>query len=129
MSVARSDFTRATILSKKISTKFFNSEQTVIQDLKIKYYNLMITICLHDANYLDTCRHYRLVFNSILSMFFSRAMYETPKVQADKDHAKMLLRCAILYCILSQHSNEQWDLLNRIAQMRDLEHIPEYKVY
>ena len=54
------------------------------QDLKLKYYRLMIELCQHQQDYLATCQHYR-------------AILETPRVQADeamwKDVSHMSLNC------------------------------------
>ncbi|PIO65793.1 hypothetical protein TELCIR_12517 [Teladorsagia circumcincta] len=91
LSVARADYIRAAIISNKISTKFFNSDKEDVQDLKIRFYNLMITIGLQDSKYLD------------------------------------VLKCAVIYCLLAPHTNEQWDLLNRISLLRELELVPEYR--
>lgn len=52
-----------------------------MQDLKLEYYHYMITIGLHDGNYLDVCRYYRAIF-------------ETPKIQADKGRASEVCQCA-----------------------------------
>ncbi|KAJ1363353.1 hypothetical protein KIN20_023200 [Parelaphostrongylus tenuis] len=114
LSVARADYIRAAIISNKISTKFFNSDKEEVQDLKIRFYNLMITIGLHDSKYLDVCRHYR-------------ALFDTPKIAADTEKSRMVLKCAVIYCLLAPHTNEQWDLLNRIALLRELELVPDYK--
>ncbi|KHJ97222.1 hypothetical protein OESDEN_02803 [Oesophagostomum dentatum] len=115
LTVARADYIRASIISNKISTKFFNSESEEVQDLKLRFYYLMITIGLQDSKYLEVCRYYRAIF-------------DTPKIATDTDKSKMVLKCAVMYCLLAPHTNEQWDLLNRIAIMRELELVPEYKV-
>ncbi|EGT47618.1 hypothetical protein CAEBREN_15361 [Caenorhabditis brenneri] len=115
-SLVRNDYVRATIISKKINIKFFNKLETEeVQDLKLKYYDLMIRIGLHDGNYLDVCRHHREI-------------YETKKIKADTVKATGHLRSAIVYCLLAPHNNEQWDLLNRIAIQRELETVPDYKI-
>ncbi|KAK6044935.1 hypothetical protein COOONC_17560 [Cooperia oncophora] len=112
--VARGDYIRAGIISNKISTKFFNSDKEDVQDLKIRFYNLMITIGLQDSKYLDVCRHYR-------------ALFDTPKIAADTEKSRLVLKCAVIYCLLAPHTNEQWDLLNRISLLRELELVPEYR--
>jgi hypothetical protein len=55
----------------------FYSSRTIyiffsIQQLKLKYYKLMIELDEHELNYLDVCRHYR-------------HMAQTPIVRADKE--------------------------------------------
>ncbi|WKX92895.1 hypothetical protein Q1695_010711 [Nippostrongylus brasiliensis] len=77
LSVARSDYIRASIISNKISTKFFNNDKDEVQDLKIRFYNLMITIGLQDSKYLDVCRHYR-------------ALFDTPKIAADTEKSRLI---------------------------------------
>lgn len=115
-SLVRNDYVRATIISKKINIKFFGKFDTdEVQNLKLKYYELMIRIGLHDGNYLDVCRHYREI-------------YETKKIKNDSVKATASLRSAVVYCLLAPHTNEQWDLLNRISIQRELETVPEYKV-
>ncbi|CAB3411230.1 unnamed protein product [Caenorhabditis bovis] len=115
-SLIRNDFIRANIISKKINIKFFSKDLSDdVQDLKLKYYNLMIRIGLNDGSYLDVCRHFR-------------SIYDTPKIQIETANAAAILRKAVMYCILAPHNNEQWDLLNRMAVQREMETIPEYKI-
>ncbi|KAF8361276.1 rpn-5 [Pristionchus pacificus] len=87
LSIARKDFIRASIIAKKISTRFFDSEEAEAQDLKLKFYNQQITVGLNDAH----------------------------------------LKCAVIFVLLAQHSSDQWDMVHRLSQLRDLDAIPEYK--
>uniref|UniRef100_A0A914E8Q2 PCI domain-containing protein n=1 Tax=Acrobeloides nanus TaxID=290746 RepID=A0A914E8Q2_9BILA len=114
LSVARKDYVRASIISKKISTKFFDSDAAEIQELKLEFYGYMIEVGLHDADYLEVCRHFRAVF-------------ETPMIKDDQEKAFEVLKCIVLYILLAQHGNEQWDLIHRINATRELEMIPQYK--
>ncbi|VDK87629.1 unnamed protein product [Litomosoides sigmodontis] len=109
--ILKKDFIRASILCKKVSTSFFRSKE--VEELKLKYYDLMVKIGLHESAYLDVCRYYR-------------AVLDTPCVQADPEKSKQILKCIVLYVLLAPHSNEQWDLLHRIHEGRQLELIPEY---
>ncbi|ETN70878.1 hypothetical protein NECAME_14479 [Necator americanus] len=88
--VARADYIRASIISNKISTKFFNSDKEDVQDLKLRFYNLMITIGLQDSKYLEVCRHYRAIF-------------DTPKIAADTEKSRMVspLFCFIIFFVVS----------------------------
>lgn len=47
----------------------------IIQELKLKYYNLMIELCQHDHKYIAICQHYRAVF-------------ETPQIQESEERWK-----------------------------------------
>lgn len=42
LNLARKDFVRAYLISKKISTKYFDTEGAAVDDLKLRYYELMI---------------------------------------------------------------------------------------
>ena len=55
--LATKDYIRAQIISKKISTRFF--ENTDYQQLKLTFYQYMIELDQHEGTYLNICRHYR----------------------------------------------------------------------
>lgn len=110
--LAKKDYVRTQIISKKISTKFFENDSH--QDLKLKYYQLMIELAMHDGKYLPICRHYRAVF-------------DTPCIQEDADKRKEALRHVLVYVILAAHDNEQADLLERTSNEPKLDEIPSYK--
>lgn len=67
------DYVRANIISKKINIRYF--KETEVQDLKLRYYDLMIDYSLHENEYLSVCKHYRQI-------------YDTPVVKADPAQAK-----------------------------------------
>ncbi|KAI1292302.1 26S proteasome non-ATPase regulatory subunit 12 [Halotydeus destructor] len=106
------DFVRTQIISKKIHTKFFDDEK--FQDLKLKYYELMITSDQHDDAYLKICKHFRAVFAS-------KVIQENPVEKL------RVLRNIVLYIILAPHDNEQSDLIHRIKAEKSLEDLPQYK--
>jgi len=112
--LAKDDYIRTQIISKKINTKFFEDENT--HDLKLKFYKLMVDMDQHEGNYLNICRHYRNILT-------------TPSVQADELAKNDYLRCAILYLLLSPYGNEMSDLLHRMLQdEKSLQNIPTYKI-
>lgn len=113
--LAKKDFVRAQIVSKKISTKFFTeSESDEVQELKLKFYNLTITLGHHDNDYLAICRDYM-------------SIYQTPQVLSDEVKWKEALKKVVLYCILAPYGEEQSDLVHRIAKDKKLEQLPTYK--
>jgi len=113
--LAKKDYIRVQIISKKISHRFFEkSDSEEVQQLKIRYYEMMIELDLSDSNYLDTCKHFK-------------ALYDTPLIKEDKIKWKKALKSAVLYVLLSPHDNEQNDLLHRIKLEKDLDEIPKYK--
>lgn len=108
----KKDFVRTQIISKKISTKFFDSEE--VDNLKLKFYNLMIDLDSHESSFLSICRHYR-------------AIYDSKTVQNNEDEKKRILKHVVLFIILAPYDNEQSDLLHRIKEDKTLEDIPQYR--
>ncbi|CAG8785056.1 5339_t:CDS:2, partial [Cetraspora pellucida] len=101
LTLAKRDYTRMQIISKKINTKFFvDIEQ---QDLKLRYYELMIQHALHEGQYLNVCKYWRHV-------------YDTPSIKEDESKWKEVLQNVIYFIVLSPYDNEQHDLLHRIYE-------------
>ena len=99
--LATKDFIRCQIISKKISTRFFdNTEDQEIMKLKLKFYEYMIEQDQYEGTYLSICKHYR-------------AIYDTPSVKEDEKQKLMVMRHVALYVILSPFDNEQSDLIHR----------------
>ncbi|KAF9381724.1 26S proteasome non-ATPase regulatory subunit 12 [Podila verticillata] len=93
------DYVRANIISKKINIRYF--KETEVQDLKLRYYDLMIEYSLHENEYLNVCKHYRQI-------------YDTPIVKEDPAQAKKAVENAVLFVVLAPFDNEQSDLINRV---------------
>ncbi|XP_066140222.1 26S proteasome non-ATPase regulatory subunit 12 [Euwallacea fornicatus] len=110
--LAKQDYIRTQIISKKINTKFFEDEGT--QDLKLKYYRLMMELDQHEGSYLATCKHYRAVLN-------------TPSIQENQTEKQASAKAVVLYLILAPYDNEQSDLTHRVLTDKVLEEIPLYK--
>ncbi|KAI8809001.1 hypothetical protein BJ742DRAFT_805895 [Cladochytrium replicatum] len=110
--LAKKDYTRMQIISKKISTKFFENKEN--HDLKLRYYELMIQHALHEEAYLSACKYYR-------------AVYDTPSIQEDESKWMQVLANVILFVVLSPYDNEQSDLIQRIYSDPKLSKIPHEK--
>ncbi|KAF8983431.1 26S proteasome non-ATPase regulatory subunit 12 [Entomortierella lignicola] len=93
------DYVRANIISKKINIRYF--KDTDVQDLKLRYYDLMIEYSLHENEYLNVCKHYRQI-------------YDTPVIKEDSTKAKKAVENAVLFVILAPFDNEQSDLIQRV---------------
>jgi 26S proteasome regulatory subunit N5 len=109
--MAKKDFTKAQIVSKKISSKFF--DDLTYQDLKVRFFKLMIQHSLHGNEYLKTCKNYR-------------ALYDTPVIK-ESNEWQQILSNIVVFCIMSPYDNEQSDLIHRIKQDPLLSKIPVFK--
>lgn len=110
--LAKLDFTRTQIISKKISTKYFEEADT--HELKLKYYDLMIKVGQHEGSYLSICKHYLAVYN-------------TTVVKEDVEKRNEALKCMVVYLILSPFDNEQSDLIHRVQADPVVEEIVLYQ--
>ncbi|CAG8676603.1 21977_t:CDS:10 [Dentiscutata erythropus] len=99
LTLAKRDYTRMLIISKKINTKFFTDVEQ--QDLKLRYYELMIQHALHEEQYLNVCKYWRNV-------------YDTPSIKEDETKWKEVLQNVIYFIVLSPYDNEQHDLLHQL---------------
>jgi len=106
------DFIRAQIISKKISTRFF--ENPKYNELKLKFYGYMIELGLHEHDYLDICKNYRQVM-------------DTNSIKEDTVKSLDTMKNIVLYVVLAKYDNEQSDLIHRIAGERLLEDLPKYQ--
>ncbi|KAJ1723478.1 proteasome regulatory particle subunit [Coemansia erecta] len=104
--LAKRDYVRMAIIGHKINPKYFEREGT--EDLKLRFYELMIQYDLHEQNYLEVCRHYQQV-------------YRTPSIQEDVQRWPTVLQNVVLYLVLSPYGNEQADMLHRVKQDHRLE--------
>lgn len=102
------DSSKAQIVSRKISPKVFEASE--FHDLKLRYYALMIQLCVQDRKYLDCSQyHYRIY-------------------QADKATNVAHLAFASIFVAISKHDNEQASLINALNGEKDLEEkAPVYK--
>ena len=112
--LAKKDYIRVQIISKKINARYFDNEDEEVQKLKLRFYQMMIELDLADNQYLATCKHFK-------------AVYETPLIKSDKMKCHQSLKSVVLYVLLSPHDNEQSDMLERVRLEKQLEDIPKYK--
>ncbi|KAI8328533.1 PCI domain-containing protein [Choanephora cucurbitarum] len=110
--LAKSDYIRTQIISKKINTKFFQDKEN--EDLKLRFYQLMIQHALHEDQYLNVHKFYKQI-------------YDSESIQEDEAKWKEALQNAILFVILAPYDNEQSDLLHRIYQDTKLAQIAPYQ--
>jgi 26S proteasome regulatory subunit N5 len=118
--IEHGDYGQALILSRKISTKWFNSEASradpEIMALKLRFYEQQIQLAKQESNYLEVCKHYR-------------AILDTPSILTDDEKMKVIYERIVYYVILAPYDNEQSDLLHRIhADPNLLRLVPQQEV-
>lgn len=107
----KGDYIRTQIISRKISLRAFEDE--TFHDLKLKFYELMIKLDLHDSNYFNVCKHYKHI-------------YDTPRIKNNTDMMKEALKNIVIYLLLSPFGNDQQDLLHRLSEDKNLQLLPKY---
>ncbi|KAL2911978.1 proteasome regulatory particle subunit [Polyrhizophydium stewartii] len=112
--LAKKDYIRASVISRKISIKFF--EDPANHDLKLRFYELMIQHSVHMDKHLDTCKHYR-------------QLYDTPVIRADEKKWQEVLKHVVLFIVLSPYDNEQSDLIHRINEDPNLSKLVLFKEF
>lgn len=110
--VESKNFVKCLIIAKKINKQHLD-QTPEYEDLKIRFYQLMITIDKGE-NYLRTSSHYQ----GILS---------TRSCEVELDERERLMALAIAYCVLSPFDNEKSDMMQRLLKHKFIDHVPLYK--
>ncbi|KXS18653.1 PCI-domain-containing protein [Gonapodya prolifera JEL478] len=114
LSLLKRDFTRLQIISRKISIKYFDDAAN--EDLKLRFYEIMIQHALHEENFLNVTKYYRQVYNS-------------KTVKEDDSKWPEVLKNVVLFIVLSPYDNEQSDLIHRIDEDSKLAQVPQFKEF
>ncbi|KAJ6504371.1 hypothetical protein DFH09DRAFT_1201468 [Mycena vulgaris] len=94
------EWVKVRVGGRKINEEFLKEKDK--EDLKLKYYDLMIQHALHGFAYLDVAKYYYKV-------------WETPSIKEDEtDQGKAALEHIVYYIVLASHSNEQSDMLHHL---------------
>jgi len=111
--IAKKDFVRTQIISKKINPKLLDAED--FQDIKIQYNEFMIKYWLHEKQFLNVAKCYLAIYNTELT-------------KADDEKWKAALTAHCIYLVLSPYDNEHDDMLNRIITIegKKLDKVPIY---
>jgi len=113
LTLAKADYVRAVINSRKINRKILEEEG--MEEIKVRFYRLMIQYDMHENQPFELSQHYH-------------AIYNTSTVKDNEQVWKEALQACILFLILAPHTNEQQDMLHRIKlYTKPLEKIPEFK--
>lgn len=111
LTLAKRDYVRANILSKKILRRTL--DESGFQACKLKFFSLLIEYDTHENNVLELCRHWLAILN-------------TPVVQDDDAQWCKAIEHAAVFAVLAPHSNLQSDLLHTLAANKLLELVPPY---
>ncbi|ORY91686.1 hypothetical protein BCR35DRAFT_286656 [Leucosporidium creatinivorum] len=104
------DWDKLGIVAKRINIKWLAEKEH--EDLKLRYYALMILWGLHESKYLEVCKYYRQV-------------YDTPSIQEDEAKWSAVLRNIVYFVVLAPYDNEQADLLERVFKDEKLLKVTE----
>jgi 26S proteasome regulatory subunit N5 len=110
--LAVGDHVRAYIVAKKIQPKVFKDVE--IDDLKIRYYDLIMRYQRHEKNWLE-------IFHAV------QATWDSPSIQADEAKAHRCLKLQVVYLVLAPYDKDQYDQMNLLATQTKLEQLPMYK--
>lgn len=88
------------------------------QDLKLKYYDLMIQQALHQSAYLEVAKHYEKVWDT---PSIKEDESKRRAVRASHSHVTVVptnhlqaLEHIVYYVVLAPHNNEQSDMLHHL---------------
>ncbi len=107
----KNDFIRAAIIAKKIMPRQLNRDE--LKEIKMRFYSHMIRIHARNSDYLEICRAYL-------------ERYEAYCAEENLDLAVRELKLACLFLVLSPRDSMQSDLLHRIQEFKNMEHVPVY---
>jgi len=94
------EWVKVRVGGRKINEEFLKEKDN--EDLKLKYYDLMIQHALHGSAYLDVAKYYYKV-------------WETPSIKEDEtNQGKAALEHIVYYIVLAPHTNEQSDMLHHL---------------
>ncbi|THH10166.1 hypothetical protein EW145_g1523 [Phellinidium pouzarii] len=89
-------------------TSFLFRTYVEMQNLKLKFFDLMIQFALHGHDYLDVAKYYHEV-------------WETPSIKEDAaGKGREALEHVVYYIVLAPHNNEQSDMLHRLFKYPEL---------
>ncbi|KAF5352344.1 hypothetical protein D9756_006037 [Leucocoprinus leucothites] len=94
------EWVKVRVGGRKVNEQFLTEKEN--EDLKLKYYDLMIQHALHHSAYLDVAKYYYKI-------------WETPSIKEDVNgKGKSALEHIVYYIVLAPHNNEQSDMLHHL---------------
>ncbi|KAI0706150.1 PCI-domain-containing protein [Cytidiella melzeri] len=95
------DWVKVRVAGRKVNETFLTQKEN--EDLKLRYYDMMIQYALQHSEYLDATKHYYKI-------------WETPTIKAEETgRGREALEHIVYYIVLAPHDNEQSDMLHRLS--------------
>nr|XP_019004200.1 26S proteasome regulatory subunit N5 [Kwoniella mangroviensis CBS 8507]OCF67661.1 26S proteasome regulatory subunit N5 [Kwoniella mangroviensis CBS 8507] len=107
----RGNWVRVRVGSRKINRVYLKDKDS--QDIKLRYYDLMVQLALQDDEYLEACSAYQEV-------------WDTEEVKADPAKELNVLENIMIYVVLAPHNNEQSDMLHKLYADPALQKAPQH---
>lgn len=107
--IATKNYVRAEIISKKIHQKTIAADD--YQEEKLKYYDQLIELFIHEGKYLEIAKAYEKAFH-------------TKCIQEDEAKWKPKLKSCIMYLLLSPFDSEVSDFLARMQVEKKTAKLP-----
>ncbi|GAA6008822.1 hypothetical protein JCM11491_003795 [Sporobolomyces phaffii] len=125
------DWEKLAIVAKRINLRWLTDKEN--EDLKLRYYSLMILHGLQKDAYLEVCKYYRAVYDSPSINDSASASATSPPSSSSpnaatptsNETANAILRNIVFFVILAPYDNEQSDLLNRVYRDERLKEMKE----
>ena len=115
--LARQDYIRTQILSRKISKRSINEKG--LEQQKITFYGFMVRYWVHEKETLEAAKCYQTIYDTINKVDDQ----EKTKLDADGEIRKNAFQNFVLYLLVSGYNPEKVDLLNVVEALypRELE--------
>ncbi|CEO98455.1 PCI domain-containing protein [Plasmodiophora brassicae] len=110
MMLDKGDHVRADIIAKKVNKSVLGDEPE-FEELKLKFYQLMVRYHKHANNYLSICQAYK-------------SIYETPSIESSADAWKPVLLSLSVFAVLAPHSPEQVAIVKWLRGLAKLSALP-----
>ncbi|WVR06317.1 hypothetical protein IAU60_003347 [Kwoniella sp. DSM 27419] len=107
----RGNWVRVRVGSRKINRVYLKEKE--VQDLKLRYYDLMVQLALQDDAYLEACSAYQEV-------------WDTEEVKNDQAKELNVLENIMIYVVLAPYNNEQSDMLHKLYENPALQKAPQH---
>ncbi|WWC70790.1 uncharacterized protein I206_104742 [Kwoniella pini CBS 10737] len=107
----RGNWVKVRVGSRKINRVYLKEKDS--QDIKLRYYDLMVQLALQDDEYLEACSAYQEV-------------WDTEEVKADPAKELNVLENIMIYVVLAPYNNEQSDMLHKLYADPALQKAPQH---